>query len=194
MNRIIEETYFDNLPDVELLTEVKLSRVYSIFTNPEFAVGIISAFRGDAGRTLEMNVRDNRALAADLRNAGFGYSWIDGAWIENRGTEQERHASEVSILVTSNAKQQEKLFVMLVEGAKEYNQDAFIFQRAKENSPVRLYDKNGDELLSFKNIRMDQIADNYSRLRSGNHADRSFVFESVRSPVGYFGKLAGLKD
>lgn len=194
MNRIIEETYFDNLPDVELLTEVKLSRVYSIFTNPEFAVGIISAFRGDAGRTLEMNVRDNRALAADLRNAGFGYSWIDGAWIENRGTEQERHASEVSILVTSNAKQQEKLFVMLVEGARQYNQDAFIFQRAKENAPVRLYDKNGDELLSFKNIRMDQIADNYSRLRSGNHTDRSFVFESVRSPVGYFGKLAGLKD
>ncbi len=192
--KMITETTFDKIPDMELLTEVKLSRVYNIFNNPEFAVGIISAFRGDAGRTLEMNVRDNRALATDLRNAGFGYSWIDGAWIENRGTEQERHASEVSILVTSDEKRQDKLFNMLVNGAKQYNQDAFIFQQADEDAPVKLFDKNGKELMSFNNIRMDQIADNYSRLRSGGHAGRSFVFEEVRSPVGFFGRMAGLKD
>ena len=191
---VITETTFDQLPDMELLTEVKLSRVYNIFNNPEFAVGIISAFRGDAGRTLEMNIRDNRAFAADLRNAGFGYSWIDGAWIENRGTDEERHASEVSILVTSDQKNQDKLFGMLVEGAKRYNQDAFIFQKADENAPVRLFDKNGKELMKFDNIRMDAIADNYSRLRSGSHAGRSFVFEGVRSPVGFFGRLAGLND
>lgn len=192
--KMITETTFDKVPDVELLTEVKLSRVYNIFTNPAFAVGIISAFRGDADRTLEMNVRDNRALAADLRNAGFGYSWIDGAWIENRGTDEERHASEVSILVTSDQRNQDKLFRMLVDGAKRYNQDAFIFQKAGENEPVRLFDKNGTEIMKFSTIRMDQIADNYSRLRSGSHAGRSFVFESLRSPVGFFGRLAGLKD
>lgn len=180
--------------DTNVLNEVKLSRVYTIFTDPKFAVGIISAFRGDAGRTLEMNVADNRALAADLRNAGFGYSWIDGAWIENEGTEQERHATEVSILVTSDAKNQDKLFDMLVSNSAHYNQDAFIFQRAGEEEPVALYDKVGKEILSFDKVRMDQLADNYSRLRSGGHAGRTFIFEKVRSPVGYFGRLAGLKD
>lgn len=189
---VITETTFNELSDMELLTEVKLSRVYNIFTNPEFAVGIISAFRGDI--PLEHNTRSNRALAADLRNAGFGYSWIDGAWIENRGTEEERHAAEVSILVTSDAKNQDKLFKMLVEGSKRYNQDAFVFQRADANEPVKLFDKNGKELMSFNNIRMDQIADNYSRLRSGSHAGRSFVFETLRSPIGFFGRLAGLSD
>lgn len=192
--KMITETKFENLPDLELLTEVKLSRVYNIFTNPSFAVGIISAFRGDEDKTLEINIRNNKALATDLRNAGFGYSWIDGAWIENRGTEEERHASEVSILVTSDEKNQKKLFDMLVAGAKQYNQDAFIFQSAGENAPVKLYDKNGEVLLQFNNIRMDDIADNYSRLRSGGHAGRSFVFEGVRDSVGYFGRLAGKKD
>jgi len=180
--------------DNSVLNEVKLSRVYTIFTDPKFAVGIISAFRGDAGRTLEMNIADNRTLAADLRNAGFGYSWIDGAWIENEETDQERHVTEVSILVTADAKNQDKLFDMLVSGSTQYNQDAFVFQRAGKEEPVTLYDKSGNEILSFDKVRMDQLADNYSRLRSGGHAGRTFIFERLRSPVGYFGRLAGLKD
>lgn len=199
-HRTIHETSFDALPDVELLTEVKLSRVYNIFHNPEFAVGIITAFRADIDRTLEMNVRDNKALAADLRNAGFGYSWIDGAWIENQGTDSERHAAEVSILVTSDEKHQHKLFKMLKDAAVKYNQDAFVFQKANsegsENKPepIKLYDKGGSVLETFDNVRLDKIATFYSRLRSGNHAGRGFVFESERQSVGYMGRLAGKTD
>lgn len=194
---LITETKLENLPDIELLTEVKLSRVYNIFTNPDIAVGMITAFRGD--KSLDENVRNNKQVAAQLRSAGFGYNWIDGAWIENKGTEDENHVAEVSILVTSDFKNQDKLFNILTSVSKKYNQDAFVFKRAinkekTETEAVKLFDKSGKELMKFNGIRMDQIADNYSRLRSGGHAGRSFIFESIRDPVGFFGRLAGMSD
>ena len=48
-------------------------------------------------------------------------------------------------------------------------------------------------MVSFDRVSMDTISDMYTRLRSGGHGGRSFVFEGERLPVGYAGRLAGLK-
>jgi len=193
----VKESVFSDFaqqPDLPLLTEVKLSRVYNIFVSPLFAVGIISAFRQDPELTYEDNVRNNRGLASTLKSAGFGYAWVDGSWIENSGTDSEVHVSEVSILVTSDEHNQSRLFDELKAGAQKYNQDAFVFQSAGDKEPINIYNPAGEILQSFSDVRLDTIGDVYTKLRSGSHSGRGFVFEKVRSPVGFAGRLAGIKD
>jgi len=188
---MITETSFDTLPDLELLTEVKLSRVYHYFTGDK-TVGIITAFRGEY--TLEENTRKNKELASSLRSLGFGYTWVDGAWIENKGTDEESHVSEVSILVAGEPGTDDKLFNALQSAAMKYNQDAFVFKGSNDNAKIGIYDKNGKVEITFDNARLDRIGDVYTRLRSGSHSNRSFVFEGERDPVGYSCKLLNLSD
>lgn len=189
--KMIKETHFSELPDLELLTEVKLSRVYHYFTG-DIPVGIITAFRGE--ETEETNVRNNRQLASTLRSAGFGYTWVDGAWVENEGTPQETHVSEVSILVAGEQGSDDKLFSTLQQGAQRYNQDAFVFKPSGSDAKIGIYDKSGNLEMSFDSARLDQIGTIYTKLRSGGHEGRSFVFEGERLPVGYAGRLAGQSD
>lgn len=188
--KAINETSFDSLPDIELLTEVKLSRVYEYFTS-KMPVGIITAFRGE--NDLETNTRLNKQLAASLRSAGFGYTWVDGAWIENQGTDKEFHVSEVSILVSGKEGTGEKLFTNLKNAAQQYNQDAFVF-KSDNSKKIGIYDKNGNLEMSFDRTRLDKIGDVYTKLRSGSHKNKSFVFEGERDPVGFVSRLTGKTD
>lgn len=173
-------------PDIEPLLEVKLSRVYSYF-NGEVPVGIVSAYR--EGTDPETNARNSRELANTLRSAGLGFVWVDGAW---KGEDGEV-ASEVSIMVTGKLKDGQKLFALLSDASKKYNQDAFIF-KGPGNAPVKLYDKFGQEMMSFNKVSLDSIADMFTRLRSGSHAGRSFVIEGTRTPIGFMGRMSGLRD
>lgn len=188
--KIIRETTFSELPDLELLTEVKLARVYQYFTG-DIPVGLVTAFRAENG--IKLNTQLNKQLASFLRNQGFGFSWVDGAWIENQGTDNEVQASEVSILVSAEKGESEKLFRALVDAAKKYNQDAFVF-KSGEDKEIAVYDKNGNPVTSFSRANLDQIGEIYTKLRQGSHRNRSFVFGGERDPVGFMGKLSGNSD
>ena len=80
-----------------IITEIKMSRVLKHFTQQEYPVGIITAFRGDKER--KDNVANNKSLASFLRNKDYGFVYVDGAWIENQGRKDEKSVSEDSILV-----------------------------------------------------------------------------------------------
>lgn len=176
------------LDDIKnVVMESSLSRVYSHFKGAA-PCAIITAFRGD--RDNAENVALNRELAATLRGAGYGFIWVDGAWIENKGTDAEIHASEVSIMVFGQVGSDEKLFSLLVESAKKYNQDGFIF-KGSDTTNVAVYDKDGNSVVEFNRINMDTVSDMYTRMRGGKHAGRSFVFESERSPIGFIGRMMG---
>ena len=183
--------------DIELLLEVKLSRVHNHLQGPR-PIAIITAFRGSYERTLQDNIRLNKELADTVRMQGFGFIWIDGAWVENKGEENEKHVSEVSLMIIGdeNEKSAKKLFNLLVSSAKKYNQDGFIFKGLGEGSPVTLFDKNGNEVLTFNKVSMDKLADIYSRLRSGSHRGRTFIFEGERvdERPGFFSRLISLKS
>lgn len=178
-------------PVLPLLTEVNLSRVYNHFKG-DAPVAIITAFRKDV--LPEKNVANNHVLANKLNRAGMGYVWVDGAWIENKATDSEVHVSEVSILAIGKAGSDDKMFQTLVSAAKEFNQDGFIYKASGVDSPLKLFDKNGTEELSFNRVSMDTISDMYTRLRTGSHAGRSFVFEGERVPLGFVGKLLERKN
>lgn len=174
-----------------ILNEVKLARVYQYFQDGDMPVGIITAFRGE--NDAELNTRLNKQLAATLRNKKFGYSWVDGAWVENQGTPEEVHVSEVSILVAASPGRDDELFKALVDGAQKYNQDAFVFKRG-DSDKIGIYDKTGKLDMEFSKARIDKLGDIYTKMRGGQHGGRSFIFEGVRDSPGFIARLAGMTD
>jgi hypothetical protein len=161
----------------EFLREASLSRVHTHLKSDR-SIGIISAFREDE-YTYEENVQRNRELSLILRKAGYGYFWVDGAWIENEGTKNEVHVSEVSIFVIGDEKDNGKLKTLLTDMAYKYNQDAFVYKDGNTNK-IEVIDKYGKIKTILTTIKMDKIASLYTRFKKGNHKGRSFVFENER--------------
>jgi len=174
----------------EFLKESSLGPVNQHLTGPR-PVGIISAFRGD--KTREQNLANNRILAAVLQNAGYGYFWVDGAWIENKEEEDEIHVKEDSIFVIGDEFGGDILKSVLQKQAKKYNQDAFIYKEGNTKK-VQAYDKNGKVDMKFSATRLDTIAAVYTKLRNKGKRSRSFIFIECRQPAGFMARLAGKVD
>lgn len=159
----------------QLIEKNTLSRLYQHFTG-QGVVAIITAFRAEY--TYEENTERNRELAATVRNAGFGFVYVDGGWIENKGTEREQEVSEVALMIHGDQHSGKKLFDLCVSLAKKYNQDGFIF-KGPSDAKTALYDGNGELVDTFKGMTLDKLSEYFTRLRGGSHAGRSFTFESL---------------
>lgn len=160
------------------LAESSLSRVYSHFKSDR-EIGIMTAFRGEYDE--EKNTKRNQELAKKVRAAGYGFIWVDGAWIENEGTENEKHVSEVSLMIIGDASDKNELKPLLLKWAKEYNQDGVVHKPGGQNKKTDILDKNGGNIVSLSGAKFDKVAENYTKLRRGSHAGRSFVLESAES-------------
>jgi len=180
----LKESTIQEQPDLEMINEVKLSRVYNHFTSNK-PVGIITAFRGE--RTMKDNISANQQLASSLRNAGFGFVWVDGAWVENQGTDKESHEEETSIMVVGNEGDDDKMFTLLKSESRKYEQDGFLFKSS--DGPAGVYDSSGNEIMSFNRINIDKLSSVYTRLRQGSHKGRSFFFGSERPMKGFMSRL-----
>jgi hypothetical protein len=73
------KTYKQFYREYQSIVEIKMSRVLNHFTQKEYPVGIITAFRGDSDR--KTNVANNKSLASFLRGKKYGFVYVDGAWI-----------------------------------------------------------------------------------------------------------------
>lgn len=69
------------------INEASLSRVWKHFNDKDTTLVIFTAFRD--GVKYEDNVRKNKEFAAKLKNAKFGYFYVDGYFPENEGTPEE---------------------------------------------------------------------------------------------------------
>lgn len=172
-------TFTEYYNKTNMLSEVKLSRVWKHLTDMKTTVGIITAFRGEYD--LNENIRRNKELASTLKGMGFGYFFVEGSWIENEGESNEQHVSETSIFVTSTGNP-EAMKRKLIELAKKYNQDGFSFKAAGANT-YTIIDKNGKTILSFDNVKFNKLASVYTRMRN---ATGSFVFENTAYTDGGF--------
>ena len=166
------------------LTETSLSRVWQHFNNPDKNVAILTAFRGEYDH--DENVARNRTLAAQIRQLGYGFFFVDGYWIENQGTPEEQHVSEDSIFVIAPASKADFAEQMHKLG-NAYNQDAVL---VKDTDGVRLIFKDGGEQ-ELGNLQPGKLAQAYTKLRS-NKRSNTFVFESERDDLGWLSRLAGL--
>lgn len=168
-----------------LLTEVKLSRVWKHLSDDDIVVGVITAFRDEYD--YNENKKRNLHLAQTLRQNGYGYFFVDGSWIENEGNSDETHVNEDSIFVTGKGESDNvKLFDLLVDLSKKYNQDGFSFKKSGKNSKYEIIDKHGKVVMSFGSVGYDKFATVYTKLRNKKG---SFVFENAYTGVGFIGHM-----
>lgn len=172
---------------LEQLDESTLSRVWKHTSDPNTAFAMLSASRGE--RTEEENVRANISLAADIRNAGFGYFWLYGHTIENEGQPGERKVSEDSLFVIGSANQSEEMKQVLLDLAKEYGQDSIFFKPAGSDKGM-IISSDGSIGPTDLVLRPDQMGTYYSQLKKGSHAKRPFKFESAGTASSGISKWA----
>jgi len=170
--------------ELQKLQEASLSRVWQHFNDKNTTAVILTGFRGD--KSYEENVRRNKKIAAELRNAGFGYFFVDGYWIENQGTPEEIKVKEDSIFaVTKDPNKSKELIELAHSLANKYNQDAIL---VKEKTDVYLLNKDGSKDNLSGSLKPGKMGDFYTQLRNNKKAN-AFVFESERDALGYFGSF-----
>jgi len=163
------------------ITEASLSRVWKHFNDKDTTVVILTGFRGDLEKT--KNVQRNKKIAGVLKNAGFGYFYVDGFWIENQGTEDEIKVSEDSIFaISTDANKSKELVDLAHKLGNDYNQDA-IFAKTPEST--KLIFQNGSEEVLKGGLKPGKLGDFYTQLRTNKKAN-TFVFEKERDGKGYF--------
>ena len=167
------------------LNETKLSRVWQLFTDDTRSVAVLTAFRGEYNR--EDNLRRNAALAADLRNAGFGLTFVEGHWVENQGTDLERTVVEDSILVSGPKIQVTEFARVIHQLGNAYDQEAVLVKDAKG---TRLIFNDGTEE-KLGELRPGKLGQIYTKLRTNKQAS-TFVFEGERESLSWIKRLAGI--
>jgi hypothetical protein len=166
------------------ISEASLSRVWQ-HTQSDKPIGLITAFRGEYDR--EENMSRNRELAAKLRQAGYGYFFVDGYWIENEGTENEMHVAEDSIFVIGPAGSDQQFVQRLTKLSNEYNQDGVLI---KTQAGAKVYFKDGSTQ-DLGKLVPGKMGSAYTKLRKSN-SNATFVFESERDDLSWLQRLAGL--
>ena len=168
-----------------IINESSLSRVWQHFNDPDKNVALLTAFRGN--NTYEENVARNRALAAKIRGAGYGFFYVDGFWVENEGTPQEQKVKEDSLFVIAPSK--DKNFADKIhELGNEYQQDAVL---VKDSTGIKLIYGDGQEIKLGK-LNAGALGSMYTKLRN-NKKTNTFIFTEERDEVGFIARLAGLK-
>lgn len=118
------------------LEETSLNRIYWHYKN--YDTGIITAFRSAklCGLGEKYNKRENKdrnkELLRKLLADKFSVTKIRGVFVENYGSENERHVKENSFFV-SDIKNSKKLLDSLMKYGEQYEQDAIIFGYASDN-------------------------------------------------------------
>jgi hypothetical protein len=162
-----------NLKQTRLVAST-LSRVWEMWKNEDRSFAILTAFRGEYD--LEENIRRNLALAADVRAKGYGYHWLDGYFIENKGTPEEKKVEEDSLFVSAPKGKSENLKKDVMALLAEYKQEMAVFKPEKSNGEVFLLSRSGEMISIGKSLLPNQIAENYSELRNGKG---TFVFAAA---------------
>lgn len=166
--------------DVEV-KEASLSRIWK-HTKSARPFALLTAFRGEFD--YEKNVQRNKKLAAQLRKEGYGFFYVDGAWIENEGTEDEIEVSEDSIFVVGNEGEDEKFLKQMIAHGKDYNQDGVL---VKTQDGVKIYDQQGKVIFDVGSLKPGKMGTMYTKLRN-NKKTNTFVFESIRLDGGWIAR------
>lgn len=113
----------------EYLTESSLTRV--LHHTEHSNIGMISASRGE--HTSQQNKEANKSLEKDIRSHGHGIIHVKGRYAENKGTPQEKHVEEHSMIVIGKKKDDGgELLKHLKHYGEKYNQDSILHKGASD--------------------------------------------------------------
>jgi hypothetical protein len=167
------------------VNETSLSRVWQHFNDPDTCAAILTGFRKNY--SYEQNVARNKVLAAKIKNLGWGYVYVDGAWEEEDEDGHKELVNEDSILVIAPDHNQNFANTIHKLG-NEFDQDAVLVHDQKGN---RVIYNNGNEE-NVGNIAPGALGGIYTKLRSNKKA-KTFIFKEERDDIGWIARLAGVK-
>ena len=170
-----------------IITESSLTRVWQ-HAQSDRPFAILTAFRGEFDS--ETNIRRNKALAGDLKNAGFGYFYLDGYWVENKGKPEEKHVSEDSIFAIGAVGQDDKFEQTVIALGNEYNQEGLLI---KSHGEVKALNLGTGDFEVVNNFSAGSAGEVYSKLRN-NKKSNTFVFESERDGAGFGWHIANKEN
>lgn len=179
------------------LNEMRMQRVLHHFSQREYPIAMITAFRNE---TKSDNVKNLIYLASVLKRKGYGYVYVDGRWREKGATNPEDD-NETSVFVTGNnikdpSKTSKDFFELMKSICKKYNQDAFSYRGPETNWDIAFVDRNGNydksdtyKDISVKVMKKDDLAKWITKkalnseygfgstgMRKGSHKDMIYTF------------------
>ncbi len=175
------EHLIDEADKWQQLDEAGLSRILTHINKRN--IGFISAFRGGSVVPIAQNRARNRELQSDIRQAGFGLLRIQGAWIENENTPQERPVKEESFMVIgSDGDDSGNLRGFLKKAGAKYQQDAVIFKSWNSTNASLIFMSNPSTLTPIGTFSMNpqNIGTMYSKFKGHN-----FVFHSISEQIEF---------
>lgn len=167
----------------EYLTETTLSRVWSTFNDRAITSGIISASRAE--HSAAENAARTMDLASKVRAAGYGYVFVDGQWVEMGPTGLAAPVKETSLVIRGSANDNGKLKGFLRKWMHEYDQEGIIFKPEGETYVIVMTEYGPETHIG--SFHPNNAAATMTKLRG--RGDRSFVFESAYTAMGYAGRL-----
>ena len=162
------------------VNEASLSLIWQ-HINSDRPFANVTAFRGD--RTLAENIKMNKKMANEFRKMGYGYFYVDGYWIENKGTSLEQSVKEDTLFVIGDSNDTD--FIQKVSALafnKEYQQEAVLFKTVDRKIEVHFSNGKVEKLDGF---HPNRIEDFYTKLRGGSGG--SYTFEGFQ-PTTNMGK------
>lgn len=158
----------------ESINESSLSRVWQHTQEEGNPFGMMTAFRGEY--SYDQNVIRNLKLKNDIRDLKYGFFYVDGYYIENEGTPNEKRVSEDSFfIVGSKSDNDGKLRGNMIMLAKKYNQETVL---VKDIAGINLWTADGEKVLSLPAFKPNEVGEIYTQLR--NKSKRPFRFENIR--------------
>lgn len=162
----------------DAVSEATLSSIWRLTQEKQFAFGMITAFR--SGQSPMMNMERTNALASHISARGYGYSWLEGHYTENAGTDDAVNVTEYSLFVQAKkpGKQGEAdLKKDLLELASKYKQESIFFKPSDSNKGA-VVKIDGSEMFGNLDLHPDKMGEYYSKLLRGSQ--KTFKFECAR--------------
>jgi hypothetical protein len=156
---------------MEELFEGGLARAYQ--KSQTRSTGNISAERGELSKS--ENRSRSKELESKLRERGYGFKKVEGQWIENQGTPDERPVKERSYSVDAPPEKHKQLKKDLKDLGREFSQDAVISKKAGKEA--RVHDTKGkDPSFNIGHMRPGKSGEMQTRV--GN---KTYTYESVEA-------------
>lgn len=151
----------------DVLDETTLGRFNTLASSGNYCFGIVTGWRtfvendkrevqtDSDGYAIEKKKQDNRAdnqkIKDILRNHGFGFSEVEGAYpeaipsglkLKPGSIIGKEHKYEKSILVFAPEKREKELFDLLFDIGKKFKQDSILFRSHGKEDKARLHFTN----------------------------------------------------
>lgn len=157
------------------LRDTNLYRLFTLHADKGYV--IVSACRSE--NDVETNNKNTNKLKQSIKESGFSYKMVQGGFVENAGTDNEKEVIETSFVVYNYKKDGtqdfDELYKLALKWCAEYNQDSVLVVAPNENPKYITANGSVDFELS-KDVSIEHNINSFFT-RLGN---KRFYFKEIK--------------